>query len=116
MNYSGSSKSSAGDAMPKAQPSRVPFDPGLVFQLVPFQTLLIKIEMILPIVKAHYGVYSAWRWGEEPYLVSGHIEILSWKRRRIRLRERLVVVNSKGDDRSTFRGVRNFRWEKPEVE
>jgi hypothetical protein len=66
-------------------------------------------------IDAYYGELSVWNWGGEPFLVSGHIEILAWNRRCIRLKER-VVVNSKRDERTTFRGVRVFRREKPKVE
>lgn len=78
---------------------------------------VLNLETDTAIVNTDYGVYSTWLWGEEPFLVSGRIEILAWNRRRIRLKEQVVVVNAKGDERLMvcgFLGGRNRRWSRRE--
>jgi hypothetical protein len=72
----------------------------------------IDLESDSLIVKASYGVFSMWNWGNENNQVSGQIEILKWGNQEIILRENIQVRDIRRKKTKQFRGTRTFKPKK----
>ena len=64
------------------------------------------------IVKSKYGVFSVWNWSDENNLVSGRIEILEWRKRKVTIKENISVWDKRRNKRVKFIGTRTFTRQK----
>lgn len=66
------------------------------------------------IVKARFDIVSVWNWGGDGYPATGQVEILTWERDKIRLKENVTVVHKQRNEKYQLKGVRTFNLKKPD--
>jgi len=70
---------------------------------------MLDLQTDTLIVKAGYGIFSVWNWGEENSKVSGQIEIINWDKNEVVLRENIQVNDFSRNETKKFVGTRTFK-------
>lgn len=73
---------------------------------------ILDLQSDTLIVKAEYGIFSVWNWGNENNNVSGQIELLKWTKNKITLKENIQAIDLKRKETKRFVGTRTFNLEK----
>lgn len=87
------------------------YDLTLIF----LDTALAKTKKILNlatdtlILKSQYGRFSVWDWEEENNKVSGQIEIISWDKTTVTLKEKIFISEFGRKKSKIFKGTRTYK-------
>ena len=60
------------------------------------------------IVKSSYGRFSVWNWSDEHNIVTGQIEIVTWDKDGITLKENIIVLDYRRKETKTYKGTRTY--------
>ena len=64
------------------------------------------------IIRSKYGVFSVWNWDDEDNKVSGQIEIITWSKRSVTIKENVFIYDVRRNEKRTFIGTRTFKRRK----
>jgi hypothetical protein len=69
---------------------------------------ILNLKTDRDIVKTSYDLFSVWNWEDENYELSGEIEILKWDKNKLKLKEKIKVIDHQRKETYHFVGKRTF--------